>query len=149
MWPVILIPAALLVAQPAPSPFAVPTAAECWVEPLSVSLGELAMMNRIADQFVRSHCQRWVKGDFGHFGPRPMAIASTRLGHIGLFGEQLSFGFDVVVRPGALGAHDDLYATPVIDLPDTWERAIDRATYPALAIAGTAVITAIILQALK
>ena len=35
-----------------------------------------------------------------------------------------------------------------LDLPEDWQRTLDTLTYPALAIAGTAVITAIIVNAL-
>ena len=122
---------------------------ECWVAPLQVSVSELAMMGQISDEYVSNHCSRWLQGSFDRFPGRAITVAETRIANFTLFGERLSFGFDVIVRPGALGHNDTSYVIPKFDLPDSWERAMDKATYPALAIAGTAVITAIIVKALQ
>ena len=122
---------------------------DCWVAPLQVSLSELAMINQISDEYVSNHCARFLRGSFERYPGRAMTVAETRIADFELFGERLSFGFDVVVRPGGIGRNDTIYTAPALDLPDSWERAIDKATYPALAIAGTAVITAIIVNVLK
>jgi hypothetical protein len=122
---------------------------ECWVQPLQLSVSELAMTGQIADEYVSNHCARFMKGNFPRFPGRATSIAQTRIARFELFGERLSFGFDVVVVPGALGHNDTIYTAPVLDLPESWDRVIDTATYPALAIAGTAIITTIIVQALK
>jgi hypothetical protein len=140
---------ALMLGQPVADPLAPPPHDECWVEPLQVSLAELAMMGRIQEQVVHRHCSRWVRADYPRFSGRRFVVARTRISDFRLFGEQLSFGFDVVVRPGGTGRPDDIYATPVLDLPEKWDRVIDKATYPALAIAGTAVITRIIVNILR
>jgi hypothetical protein len=118
------------------------------VQPLQVSLAEVALMGQVMREYVDGHCARSVRNDYPRGPGGVYAVAQTRLGSFGLFGERLSFGFDVVVRPGSQGAPDDMYAVPAFDLPEKWERAIDTATYPALAVAGTAVITAIIIKAL-
>lgn len=122
---------------------------ECWVQPLQLSVSELAMTGQIADEYVANHCSRWIKGNFPRFPGRATSVAQTRIARFQLFGEKLAFGFDVVVVPGALGQNDTIYTAPVLDLPDSWDRVIDKATYPALAIAGTAIITTIIVKALK
>jgi len=122
---------------------------DCWVQPLQLSVSELAMTGQIANEYVANHCSRWVKGNFPRFPGRATSVAQTRIARFKLFGEKLAFGFDVVVVPGALGHNDTIYTAPVLDLPDSWEQVIDKATYPALAIAGTAIITTIIVKALK
>lgn len=122
---------------------------ECWVQPLQLSLSELAMTGQIAEEYVSNHCARFRQGNFDRFPGRATSIAQTRIAHFKLFGERLAFGFDVVVVPGGLGQNDTIYTAPVLDLPDSWDRVIDKATYPALAIAGTAIITTIIIKALK
>jgi hypothetical protein len=151
MLPVVVLAFILAPAQPLPGGASSPTTdfgRECWVQPLEVSLAELALMGQVTREYVDGHCARLLHNDFPRAPGGTYAVARTRLGTFGLFGERLAFGFDVVVRPGVPGAPDNIYAVPAIDLPEKWQQAIDSATYPALAVAGTAVITAIILKAL-
>ena len=54
-----------------------------------------------------------------------------------------------LIALGRRGNDHTIYTAPKIDLPESWQRVMDKATYPALAIAGTAIITTIIIEALK
>ena len=53
-------------APPAGGAFAPPESfgQECWVQPLHLSLSELAMTGQIANEYVANHCDRFRKGHF-------------------------------------------------------------------------------------
>lgn len=142
-----LLLATVLVAATSPSPLAPPPGMdECWVAPLQVNLSEMAMMGRIAEEVTRNHCSRDVQPDFyGRFPGRSFTVARNRFIQFRLFGQTLTAGLDVVVVPGT--NLDSMYATPAVDLPESWQRAIDYATYPALAV-GAATITTVVLMRL-
>lgn len=135
-----------LISQPLQAPAA---PSECWVNPLQVSLGELAQMGAIVDQVVKDHCGRRLDADAARHLHGGYIVAKTRFATLRLFGEELKLGIDVVGRPGAPGSLDSLYAVPAADLPKEWEEAIDTATYPVLIVGTAAIFTKVIIELVK
>lgn len=132
-------------APPALAPPAEPTAdTGCWYAPLELRLVDYLRTGDIVERVRRRHCLR--RGDQRLELPRrgPFVVGKTRFGRFTLFGQQLGYGLDVVVRPTREG--DLMYATPALDLPEPWLLAIDKATYPVLVVGGAVVLTTVILQ---
>ena len=134
-----------------PMPFLTPPdATECLLEPLQLELTEVIGLGRIQDQVAKNHCLRHLQADMRHPNTMlPRVVGKTRLGKFRLFGEQLGFGFNVVMVPGTLGSPDFLYTTPAIDLPEEWLKVRDMATYPVLAVGGALMMTTVIMKLLK
>ncbi len=133
---------------PTANPLAAPEGAQngCWVEPLKLTLPELATMGGIEQQLANSYCLRQPGASFVRHLNRYFTVGRTRFGTINLFGEKLGFGFDVVVNPGVLGHPDVAYAIPSFDLPPAWDRALNTMTYPVLLVGGTAMMTYVIVS---
>ncbi len=136
---------------PTANPLAAPEGAQtgCWVEPLKLSLPELAAMGRLEQQLAQSYCLRQPGASFVRHLNRYITVGQTRFGTFNLFGEKLGFGLDVVVNPGVLGHPDVAYAIPSFDLPPAWDRALNTMTYPVLIVGGTAMMTYVIVSLLS
>jgi hypothetical protein len=118
----------------------------CWVEPLQLTLPEVLAMGHVEQEYVRRHCVQRLPRYFDSHAISKFTIGENRFGSFWLFGESIPFGFNVVVRPGALGQPDETYVVPALDLPKPWLQAIDYATYPVLIVGGAALATTVILQ---
>lgn len=140
--PVILL--AAVIGQSGPFTAPAGQAGDCWIAPLQLSLFELAETGRIAEAVVRDHCLRRVDADAALQPFRAVVVAQTRLADAMLLGERLSFGLDVVMIPGRVGSPDSLYVVPAVDLPQSWQMALDRAINP-LVLTGSAVIMAAVI----
>jgi len=152
----------LVIGLEAPPPALLPSAGgeECWTQPLQLTLPELAGMGGIANQLWRNHCLQKEGGAFARYVNRPMVVGKARLGKLTLFGQQVGFGVDVFYRP-ALFAGDgrlrpdflerpeDLYPVPGLDLPEPWMLAVEKATYPVLAVGSAAMITYVLMSLAK
>jgi hypothetical protein len=148
MTPVLVVSLLLGLTAPSASPMPAPdpTANDCWVQPLKVTLPELALMGAINEQLRSSYCLRNPGASYLRHLERPIKVGETRLGELHLFGETFRYGFDVVWQPGYLIHPDNIYAVPALDLPPAWTRTMDTLTYPALAIGGAAMMTYVIMQ---
>lgn len=140
----------LVAVPPSPLPGGRPNLEpDCFVEPLKLTLPEVASLGWVQGEVARHHCLQRTDASLTPLLRRPYPVGKTRLGQLHLFGERLGFGFDVVVRPGALGRPDDIYAVPALDLPERWMWVIDRATYPAVVVGGAAILTTVILELVR
>lgn len=137
---------ASIVGQPLQAPA---SPSDCWVNPLQVSLGELARFGEIMDRVVTHHCARQLDADAARHLHGSYVVAQHRFATLRLFGEELKLGIDVVGQPGAHGSLDSLYAVPAADLPKKWEEAIDTATYPVLLVTGAAIVTQVVIELVK
>jgi len=144
----------LVLGLEAPSPALLPAAGgdECWTQPLQLTLPELAGMGGIANQLRRNHCLQKEGGGFARYIDRPMTVGKTRFGKVWIFGQPVGFGVDVFYRPslfagdGRLRADflerpEELYPMPALDLPEPWMLAVEKATYPVLAVGGVAIFS--------
>ncbi len=139
------------VAAPSPAPFsppeALPPAADdCLTGPLQLRAVDYFTMSQVADTMNRHGCQRLIGGAerppfFGNY-----VVGRTQLLRFSLFGEQLGWGINVVTRPGTrIGEPDLMYAAPALTLPESWQRAMDKATVPVIAVGGAVVLTSVVL----
>ena len=115
---------------PSPDPLAPEASSPCWVEPLRVTLPEIAAMGRIGELVATGHCMRRADASLARHLYHRYVVAQNRIGRFRLFGEELAFGFDVVLEPSRTGGLDNLFAVPAVDLPPAWAMAVDKATYP-------------------
>ena len=119
---------------------------DCLGGPLTLRMTDYLRMGNVMDTWASQGCSRLVGNAerppfFGNY-----VIGTTRIGRFNLFGEQLGWGVNVVTRPGTrIGEPDQMYAVPALDLPEPWQRAIDKATVPALAVGGAVVLTSVLL----
>ena len=123
-----------------------PATSGCWVEPLQLSLADLAAFGRIQEQYTRSHCLRQPGASLAYDNHRSLTVGETELGNFWLFGEQVGVKLDVVVFRGQRGEPDRMVVVPALRLPEQWMWAIDRATYPVLIVGGAAIVTTVILD---
>lgn len=111
-------------------PFTAPAGdvSRCWVEPLQLTLGDVAAFGRVEEEYVKHNCMTSLGAYYDIHRTRTYTVGKTELGSFGLLGEQLGIGVDVVVQPGHFGEPDLMYATPQLRLPESWMQAIDYAT---------------------
>ena len=122
---------------------------DCLTGPLELRASDYLTMGQVAQTWATESCQRFIGNAERppYFGNQ--VIGKTRFGRFSLFGQQLGWGLNVVTRPGTrIGEPDLMYAAPAIDLPESWQRAIDRATVPVIAVGGAVVLTSVLLGVL-
>ncbi len=118
----------------------------CWVQPLQLTITDFAKMGQINAAVGKSHCLRRMDPRLRPFNRGIYVVGKSRIGTLRLFGEEMPFGFNMVVAPGVNGGPDVLYTTPALDLPQPWLEAIDMATYPVLVVGTAALVTSVIIQ---
>ncbi len=136
-----LVTLALLVSFAAPE--------DCLTQPLELRASDYLTMGRVAETWTAQSCQRFIGNAerAPYFGNQ--VIGRTRFGRFSLFGQQLGWGVNVVTRPGTrIGEPDQMFAAPALDLPPSWQQAIDKATVPVLAVGGAVVLTSVLLGVL-
>lgn len=140
----------VLVSAPGPDSSGIPAPQRrgCWVDPLELTLVDVALMGRIAKQVAESHCYRRRDADAMRHMRHPYTVGRMRFASFTLFGRRLHIGLDVVVNPSEFG-NDTMFAAPALDLPEEWELAIDRATYPVLILGSAALLTAVVVNLLQ
>lgn len=139
--------------EPARRPLAIGPAADdglgpndCWLEPMDLSVTQLLASGSINSYVSKRYCLRRLSGSELRFHPGKRTIGRTHLGSLTLFDEQFGYGLQVMMAPGQNGAPDFIYTAPYLDLPDSWDRAIDTVTYPVVIIGGAAIFTTVLIQ---
>jgi hypothetical protein len=133
---------------PATSPTDPPPASPCWVEPLELEAHEMLMVGRVASEVAKNHCLERSGAEYQRHFVRSRAVARTHLTRFRLFGEELGLDLEASVKPGGTQP-DFFYVAPALDLPESWDRAIDAASTPILVVGSAALITTVILQLAK
>lgn len=153
---------AVLLAAPAEpeAPPAVPQG--CATETYELHLSDYLRFGDVVARAQR-HCATMNLPDAPGFPGRSYIIGRTELMRFRLLGEEFGLNLNLVNQPrGALGTgqgfdagqfganrgsfgNDQLFVAPALDLPDSWDRAIDRAAGPAALVGGVALTTAVIL----
>lgn len=154
----------LVGAEPTFGPTTPPETTECVTEPMQLELHEFVMSGNVMTQVVKQRCRVNSSADAVHFYITPTRVGTRRLATFQLFGRQLgldlnamvvasqpggfSFGQNAVLGPGQNG-QDFYYVAPGLDLPDDWERALERTTTPILVLGGAAILTTVIVNLAK
>jgi hypothetical protein len=152
MWVAVVLIVALAVP---PAPFSPPQetimgADDCITGPLQLRATDYFTMGQVANRITTQGCSRLIGNAERppHFGN--YVIGRTRFGRFNLLGEELGWGINVVTQPGTrIGEPDLMYATPALDLPEKWQRRIDQATVPVIAVGGAVILTSVLLGVLK
>lgn len=133
----------------------------CRAEPYALELRDYLSFGDLVDRSRREHCALRHVADVP-FGPgRIYRIGRTPLLRLRLFEQEFGLNLDVVVQrsPGMFNAtgfdvvdgsqRDRVFATPSLDLPDSWDRVIDQAATPAVLVGGAALMSAVVVQMLR
>lgn len=120
--------AALVVAVAVGQTLTPSTDAQCWVNPLQVSLSELTQAGQVMRRTVDDHCGRRLAAHDIVFTESPR----LRLSH-----------------GGAFGPLDMPYVPPIVDLPADWELGLQEAAGPVVLVTGAAIFTTVVVQLIR
>ncbi|MEL6760490.1 MAG: hypothetical protein AAFP04_08780 [Myxococcota bacterium] len=133
----------------------------CRAELYALELRDYLRFGDLVERSRREHCALRHFAD-APFGPgRIYRIGRTPLLRLRLFEQEFGLNIDVVVQrsPGMFNAtgfdvvdgsqRDRVFATPSLDLPESWDRVIDQAATPAVVVGGAALVSAIVVQMLR